>query len=383
MPALKLKPGNRPRVLRGHPWVYATEVQKPLASKYDGEVLECRDAEGYLLGSGLYNSRSQILWRRFSRTKEEMDDRMLERLIKAAVERRGLDAQLARLVWSDSDFLPGLIVDRYGEYLVVQFLTLGMQKREEAVIGCLQSLLRPRGIILRNDAPIRRYEGLESEVRIAVGSEPEPFWIRVGEVEMRLDLSSGQKTGLYLDQRQEYAPVARLCEGKRVLDCFCNQGGFALHACKHGAAKVLGVDLSQDALAAAQENARRGGFRAELRKENAFDFLSSKKLGEWDVVVLDPPPFAKSKAKVADAMRGYKELNLRALKSLSKGGILATYTCSHHVGMEPFMQLVGEAIADAKRDARILRRCFQPEDHPVLPCFPESQYLHGLVLEVW
>ena len=289
-----------------------------------------------------------------------------------------------RLVWSESDDLPGLVVDQFGDTLVVQIQTAAMEKRASLVGDVLAEVLKPAEIIFRNDAPIRRLEGLPLEVHTRSGQTWEPRWVAIDGMEYWLDLQHGQKTGFYLDQRAQHPLVAKYCAGKRVLDAFCNQGPFALHAARAGATKVLGLDSAEDAIAAARRNAERNGVKAEFGVANVFDWLNdASRAGEplWDVIVLDPPPFAKSKSALEGALRGYKEINLRALQRLAPGGILATYTCSHHMQDAELRGVLAGAAADAKRKVRVLEFCHQPSDHPVLVTMMESEYLRGYIVQ--
>lgn len=361
--------------------MFAGEVQELLPETYNGKTVECRDGHGHLLGSGIYNSRSKIVWRKFSRKKTELNAETLRALISKAIARRE-EETARRLVWSESDDLPGLVVDQYEKKLVAQTLTLAMDQRLEEIIAILVSLLQPECVVVRNDIPARKLEGLEEKVFTAHGKEPDADWMRVGEIDFFVDIVRGQKTGFYLDQRKEYATVAHLSEGKRVLDCFCNQGGFALHCVKAGAREVAGIDISADAIEQAQRNAKYNQLDVKFETANVFDYFRGKKTDSWDVIILDPPPFARSKANVEDARRGYKEINLRALQCLPQRGILATYCCSHHVSKEIFRSILSEAAGDARRALRVIRTCTQPSDHPILLNFPESEYLAGFVLEV-
>jgi 23S rRNA (cytosine1962-C5)-methyltransferase len=287
-------------------------------------------------------------------------------------------------VWSESDDLPGVVVDQFGDALVVQIQTLAMDQRRETLGRVLQELVKPAEIIFRNDASIRRLEGLPQEVSTLSGNAWEPRWVKIDGFEYWLDLQNGQKTGFYLDQRTQHAVVARYAAGRRVLDAFCNQGPFALHCAKAGAASVLGLDSAEDAIAQAKRNAERGGVKAEFAVANVFDFFNAPERGDetWDLIVLDPPPFAKSKSALEGALRGYKEINLRAMQRLTPGGILATYTCSHHMQDAQLREVLAEAAADAKRRVQVMQFCHQPPDHPVLVTMPESEYLRGYILRV-
>jgi 23S rRNA (cytosine1962-C5)-methyltransferase len=385
MPAsLKLKPNVKARVLTGHPWVFANEVEQLLPTEHDGEVVECRDRAGRFLGSGIYNSRSQICWRRLSRDVVTLDEAYLQSAVKRALARRGAGAPKRRLVWSESDDLPGVVVDQFGDALVVQIQTLAMEKRRAEIGRVLLELVKPAEIVFRNDASIRRLEGLPQEVSTVSGQSWEPRWVKIDGFEYWLDLQHGQKTGFYLDQRTQHAVVARYAAGRRVLDAFCNQGPFALHCAKAGAASVLGLDSAEDAIAQAKRNAGRAGVKADFAVANVFDFFNAPERGDetWDLIVLDPPPFAKSKSALEGALRGYKEINLRAMQRLTPGGILATYTCSHHMQDAQLREVLADAAADAKRRVQVMQFCHQPPDHPVLVTMPESEYLRGYILRV-
>jgi 23S rRNA (cytosine1962-C5)-methyltransferase len=393
-PALQLKANARARVLRGHPWVFGNEVRELLPGEFDGEAVACRDGSGRFLGTGIYNSRSQIVWRRLSRQRVELDEAFLRAALSRAWERRkdgsGTVPEIGRLVWSESDDLPGVVADRYGDTVVLQTQTLAMERRLGLIQRLLDELLHPAEIIVRNDAPVRRLEGLPLEVRTRTGSPWSPRWMRIDGLEYWLDLQGGQKTGFYLDQRAQHAAVARLVarlapgrpEGVRMLDAFCNQGPFALQGAKAGAGVVRGLDDAEEAVAQARRNAERNGLAAEFLCGNVFDYFTARRDEIWDLIVLDPPPFAKSRGALAGAMRGYKEINLRALRQLAPGGILATYSCSHHVQEADFRTMLAEAAADAKRHVQVLEFCHQPPDHPVLVTMPESEYLRGCILRV-
>ncbi len=403
--SLRLKPNANARVLRGHPWVFTNEVAALLPPEHDGEVVECRDARGRLLGTGIYNSRSQILWRRLGRGRTVLDEAYLREALVRAVARR--DATLTpaavagsgppaggrpaagdhaphyrRLVWSESDDLPGVVVDQFGDALVLQVQTLAMDRRQTALVALLDEIVRPAEIIVRNDASIRRLEGLPLAVSTRSGRPWEPRWAKIDDIDYWLDLEGGQKTGFYLDQRRQHRAVAGYARGRRVLDAFCNQGPFALHCARAGAAEVRALDTAEEAIAQGRRNAERNGLRVEFVAVNVFDYFGERRDEAWDLIILDPPPFAKSKGALAGAMRGYKEINLRAMQRLTPGGVLATYSCSHHVQDADFRGMLAEAATDAKRSVRVLEFCHQPPDHPVLATMPESEYLRGYLLAV-
>ncbi len=383
---LKLKPNAKPRVLAGHPWVFANEVEALLSADQDGEVVECRDRSDRFLGSGIYNSKSQIVWRRFSRDRAILNGAFLRGALSKALERRAMElSSYRRLVWSESDDLPGLVVDQFADTLVVQIQTLAMEKRAGLIGDLLAELLKPTEINFRNDAPIRRLEGLPLETHTHSGADWSPRWVNIAGIDYWLDLQAGQKTGFYLDQQAQHLLLAKYCAGKRVLDAFCNQGPFALHAAKGGATATLGLDSAEEAIAQARLNAERNGVSAVFAVTNVFDWFNDPvRAGEpkWDVIILDPPPFAKSKSALEGALRGYKEINLRAMQRLNPDGILATYTCSHHMQDAELRGVLAAAAADAKRKVQVLEFCHQPTDHPVLVTMPESEYLRGYVLRV-
>ncbi|MBI2498459.1 MAG: class I SAM-dependent rRNA methyltransferase [Opitutae bacterium] len=382
--SLKLKPNVRSRVLDGHPWVFANECEALLPADHDGEVVECRDRTGRLLGTGIYNSRSQIVWRRLSRDRVAPDEAYLRGALGRALTRRAGLGDFKRLVWSESDDLPGVVVDQFGATLVAQIQTLAMEKRAALLGDLLAELAQPAEIIFRNDANIRKLEGLPVEVHTRSGAAWEPRWVNIDGLDYWLDLQGGQKTGFYLDQRLQHAAVARHAPGKRVLDAFCNQGSFALHCAKAGAATVLGLDSAFDAVGQAKKNAAQNGLQADFQGVNVFDWFTAQRdaAPAWDLIILDPPPFAKSKSALAGALRGYKEINLRAMKALVPGGVLATYTCSHHMQDAQLREVLAEAAADAKRRVHVLEFCHQPPDPPVLVTMPESEYLRGYILRV-
>jgi 23S rRNA (cytosine1962-C5)-methyltransferase len=382
--SLKLKPNANSRVLAGHPWVFANECVELLPATADGEVVECRDAKGRFLGTGIYNSKSQIVWRRLSRDRVALDAAYLRTALARAVAARAGAGEFKRLVWSESDDLPGVVVDQFGDTLVAQIQTLALERHSALISDLLAELVRPAEIIFRNDANIRKLEGLPVEVHTRSGAAWAPRWVRIDGLDYWLDLQGGQKTGFYLDQRPQHAAVAKYAPGKRVLDAFCNQGSFALHCARAGAASVRGLDSAFDAVGQAKKNAERNGLAAEFVAANVFDWFTAQRdaAPAWDLVILDPPPFAKSKSALEGALRGYKEINLRAMKALAPGGVLATYSCSHHMQDAQLREVLAEAAADAKRRVHVIEWCHQPADHPVLVTMPESEYLRGYILRV-
>ena len=379
----------RSRILHGHDWVYTSEVLKVWGNPEPGSIIAVKDGKDRMLGSAIYNPKSQIIARRFSRQRQELDADFFRRRISQAIryrEKRGVTAAAARLVWSESDGLPGVIVDRYGDHLVLQTLTLAMDMRRDLIVAALVELLKPASIIERNDAPVRVAAGMEQRTGVLHGEAPAPFAVTLDGIEFEVDLMRGQKTGLYLDQIGSYTTVAAHARGRRVLDCFANQGAFALAAAKAGAASVLAIEISEDACSNIRRNALRNKLTVDVRAENVFDFLKGADMGgdrePFDLIVLDPPSFTKNKGKLEDALRGYKEIHLRALKLLAPEGMLATFCCSHHVRRELFLDAINEATVDAKRTLRQIATFSQAPDHPIIPTLPETEYLKGFLFEL-
>ena len=384
MAGIVVKP--RARILHGHDWVFSSEVLKVFGNPADGNVISLKDGRDRLIGSAIYNSKSQIVARRFSRRRQDLDVDFFRRRIAQASEyrdRRGVDPKLRRSVWSESDGLPGVIIDRYGDHFVLQTLTLAMDTRKDSVTTAMVDLFGDVAIIERNDAPIRRAEGLELHKGVLRGTASK-VTIEIEAVKLELDLLHGQKTGFYLDQRHNYGIVAGYARNLRVLDCFANQGAFALTCARAGAADVTGVEDSAENIAAAKRNGARNDLKTLWIEQDVFRFLrTAEKAGaHYDLIVLDPPSFTKARSGLRDALRGHRELHMRAFKLLSKDGLLATFSCSHHVSDAAFSETITDALADARRSARRLRRFEQAPDHPVLPTIPETEYLRGFLLEM-
>ncbi|MGC6464668.1 MAG: class I SAM-dependent rRNA methyltransferase [Akkermansiaceae bacterium] len=382
MPGLIIKP--RSRIFHGHEWVYASEIQKTFGNPDPGDVITLKDFKDRPLGSAIYNPKSQIVARRFSRRAQKLDQEFFTRRIGQAIQYReslDLDTSLSRLVWSESDGLPGIIVDRYGDHLVLQTTTLAMDQRKALITSALVELCEPASITLRNDSPMRKAEGLESEITMLHGEHPSPFTVEHQGSVFEIDPANGQKTGLFLDIMEAYPDVARLATGKKVLDVFCNQGGFSLACARAGASSVLAVDISEDATAATRRNAELTGVEITTETANAFDFLR-KHEETYDLIILDPPSFTRNKKTVKDAMRGYKEIHLRALKMLNHDGILATFCCSHHATRELFLKSLQDAAVDGKRTLRLLQSHSQRLDHPIIATLPETEYLKGFTCQL-
>ena len=384
MAGIVVKP--RARILHGHDWVFSSEVLKVFGNPTDGDVISLKDGKDRLIGSAIYNSKSQIVARRFSRRRQDLDLDFFRRRIAQASEyrdRRNVDAKLRRAVWSESDGVPGVIIDRYGNHLVLQTLTLAMDIRKDSITASIVDLFGDVVIIERNDAPVRNAEGLELRTGVLRGT-PSQIAIEIEGVKLEVDLLHGQKTGFYLDQKHNYEIVAGYAGDRRVLDCFANQGAFALTCARAGAADVTAVEENSANIAAAKENAAHNGLKTRWVEQDVFQFLraAEKADAQYDLIILDPPSFTKTKSGLRDALRGYRELHMRAFKLLSKDGLLATFSCSHHVSDDAFSQTITDALVDARRSARRVRRFEQAPDHPVLPTIPETEYFKGFLLEM-
>ncbi len=386
MAGLIVKP--RARILHGHDWVFSSEVLKVFGNPADGDVISLKDGRDKLIGSAIYNSKSQIVARRFSRQRQDLDLDFFKRRIAQAAEyrdRRTINPNLRRIVWSESDGLPGVIVDRYGEFLVLQTLTLAMDHRKELIVEAIVDLFGANTIIERNDSGVRKAEGLEMRAGVLKGAATAgAITIAIDGLQFEIDLLHGHKTGFYLDQAANYSILAGFASGRRVLDCFANQGAFALACARAGAADVAAVEESEENVAAGKKSAERNGLKMRWIEQDVFGFLrGAEKAGaEYDLIVLDPPSFTKTKSGLSDALRGYRELHVRAFKLLSKDGLLATFSCSHHVNETAFEKTIADALVDARRSARRLRRFEQALDHPVLPTIPETEYFKGVLLEM-
>ncbi len=388
-----LKPGEQEDLRRGRRWVYANEVAAVAGDPAPGDVVDVLDASRRFLGRGYYNPRSLITVRLLTHEDEPVDAAFFRRRLEAAWAYRrrafaGREERLraCRVVFGEADSLPALIVDRFGDVLSLQTLALGIDRWKETIAGLLAELLAPAAIVERNDAPVRDLEGLERRVGLLRGDLPAQVTVVEEGVEFAVDVLGGQKTGHFLDQLDNRVAARGLCAGGRVLDAFAYTGGFGLHAAWAGAREVVLVDDSEAALALAAANARRNGVaeRVTTRRANAFDELRRlAAAGErFDVVILDPPAFAKSRSAREGALRGYKEINLRAMKLLPPGGVLVTASCSSHIDEEEFVAVVHAAAADAGRLVRLIERRGAGRDHPVLLGAPETRYLKCLICEV-
>ena len=398
LPTVLLKPGDADRVVAGHPWIYQGSILRLTHPAPDGGLVQVKDHRQRFLGVGFFNSRSKIHVRMLAPERVAVDEAFFEQTIRAAiaVRRKHLpDATCFRVVNAESDFLSGLVVDKYEDVLVLQTSSLGMDQRKPMIIGALQRIFSPRAILERNDISSRKFEGLSDANGVIAGEFDGRLEVRLNQLRFEVDLVGGQKTGLYLDQQVNYQNVAGLIArspGAQVLDCFSFSGGFALHAARAGAAQVHGIDQSEEAVAAAARNAAANGLAANCSFEAAtvFDWLKAQTIAKphekiiprFDGIILDPPSFTRNRAAVPDALRGYKEIHLRAVKLLKTGGTLATFCCSHHVNAATFQDVILAAAFDARRMLRRVTAYSQSPDHPVIPAIPETEYLKGFAFEV-
>ncbi|MBL8967546.1 MAG: class I SAM-dependent rRNA methyltransferase [Spirochaetaceae bacterium] len=398
-----LKPKEDLRLRAGHPWVYDNEIARVEGEPAAGGDVDIYDARLQPVGSAFWNPASKIRGRIYSRQPRPADEAFfVEAFGRALAWRRRFfdpETQSLRLVFGEADGVPGLIVDSFvgaaesaagaagakGRWLSAQFLALGVETRKAEILAALAKVIPNDGVFERSDAPVRKYEGLPPATGLAAGAVPERIVIAENGLSFAADLAGGQKTGWFLDQRSNRAAAARFAKGKRVLDAFCNAGGFGLAAAAAGAESVLAVDASADAVAAVLANAGRNGLadRVKAEEANAFDFLRGLERAKerFGLIVLDPPAFAKNRAAVEGAHRGYKDLNLRALKLLEPGGILVTCSCSHWFGPERFQAMLEEAARDAGRRLRLVEERTQDLDHPIVTGYGESRYLKCTIVE--
>ncbi|MFN0105058.1 MAG: class I SAM-dependent rRNA methyltransferase [Bryobacteraceae bacterium] len=384
-PSLRIQRRAADRLAAGHVWVYASDVDRPENAK-PGETVTVLDPRGLPLGTAHFSASSQIALRLFSNQVEPLDEAFFRaRLVAVIAHRRKTvrNSNAYRLVFSEADRLPGLIVDQYADTLVLQTLTQGMDRAQPLIVQLLEELLAPRGIWERNDAQVRTKEQLPFRSGPLAGAPSPTVEVVMNGIIFRADLASGQKTGVYLDQRENYLAAAGWAHGE-ALDCFTSTGGFALHLAKT-CSTVDAVDSAANALAAADGNRQRNGIgNVRFLEADVFDLLANYRSAarRFQTIVLDPPAFAKTKSALDGAGRGYKEINLRALQLLEPGGILVTCSCSHHVSEAMLLETVVAAAQDSRRTLRLLERRTQASDHPILPAIPETLYLKCLILEL-
>lgn len=389
LPVVHVINGRQKKLLQGHPWVYGNEIERVEGDVTDGGLVRVVDFRGRYMGTGFYNSHSLITVRLLTHRQEEITDALIAGRVRAAcayrrvvLDRPGTDS--CRLIYGEADRLPGVIADRFGGVIVLQVLALGMERYTQVIADALIACEQPDCLLLQNDDAIRRKEGMECFTKVLHGELPGETVIHENGIRLSVDVAGGQKTGYFLDQKDNHLFLRQFCKGARVLDCFSYIGGFALNAAAAGAREVTAVDVSEPAVALIEKNAALNGAQIQAVCANCFDFLRAQvKAGEkYDVIVLDPPAFTKAHANMASACRGYKEIALSAMRLLPAGGVLATHSCSYHMPEEVFVNTVLSAAQDLHRQVRIITLRRQDIDHPVLAGYPESYYLKSLWLQM-
>ncbi|MBC7321336.1 class I SAM-dependent rRNA methyltransferase [bacterium] len=383
-----LKKREHINIVRGFPWIYDNEIARIEGDFSPGDIVDIYDISNTFLGRGYINPKSKITVRILTRKDEAIDrDFFFKRIIQAWEYRKNLvDTSSCRVVFGEADMIPGLIVDKFEDVLVIQTLALGIDRFKDIIVDILDEIFQPRGIYERNDVPVREVEGLPQKKGFLKGFFDTKVEIEENGLRIIVDVENGQKTGYFLDQRENRSALKNIVEGGEVLDAFCYTGSFALHAVKFGASKVIAIDSSTSALDIAKKNAELNGFteRIEFIEGNVFDILRDfyKSRRTFDVIILDPPAFAKSQRHIEGAIRGYKEINLRAIKMIRDGGFLVTCSCSQHITPEIFQEIINSAMIDANRILRLVEFRTQAKDHPILLSYPESLYLKCGIYQV-
>ena len=389
LPVVHVINGRQKKLLQGHPWVYGNEIERVEGEIVDGDLVTVVDFRGRYMGTGFYNSRSLITVRLLTHRQEEITDALIAARVRAAcdyrrfvMQREGTDS--CRLIYGEADRLPGVIADRFGGVIVLQVLALGMERYTQVIADALIACEQPTCLLLNNDDAIRIKEGMTCFTKVLHGELPGETIISENGVKLAVDVRGGQKTGYFLDQKDNHLFLRQFCRDARVLDCFSYIGGFALNAAMGGAREVTAVDISESAVELIRRNAALNGAQINAVCANCFDFLRAQvKAGEkYDVVVLDPPAFTKAHANMANACRGYKEIALSAMRLLPAGGVLATHSCSYHMPEDVFVNTVLSAAQDLHRQVRVITLRRQDIDHPVLAGYPESHYLKSLWLQM-
>lgn len=398
LPTVLLKRGEADRIVAGHPWVYHSAIDRVTTEVENGAIVQVKDHRQRFIGIGFYNAQSKINVRVIAHERVAINQGFFEARIGAAlsVRRKVMpDATSFRVVNAEADLLSGLIVDKYEDIAVIQISALGMEVRKREIVAAVQKLLSPRAIVERSDVASRKFEGLPEANGVIAGETDGKVKVTLNGLAFETDLLAGHKTGLYLDQQQNYRLFAEILQrspGGNVLDCFSFLGGFALHAARAGAANVQGIDQSAEAVAMAQHNAAANSLseKCAFTEANVFDWLKAQMparqheriIPRFDVIVLDPPSFTRNRASIPDALRGYKEIHLRSLKLLKPGGLLFTYCCSHHIPGPLFQDAILSAAYDSRRLLRRVAVFTQGPDHPVVPSIPETEYLKGFAFEL-
>jgi 23S rRNA (cytosine1962-C5)-methyltransferase len=386
MIALHLKQKEDRRIVRGHPWIFSNELKELPKDLIPGEITDVLDSSGKFVCRGYVNPRSLIAVRILTRHKETIDREFLRGRIAAAREHRKAFGfgESYRAVFSEGDGLPGLIVDKYADTLVIQSLTAGIDRMLEDVLAVLEDQYSPKAVVLRNDSGSRELEGLVQEKSVVRGEVAGPISIEESGITYLVDVLEGQKTGFFFDQRENRLALKDYVRNRRTLDCFCYVGAWALSAERFGAPEVIGIDSSEKAINLARSNAARNNAAVTFKTADVFEELRmlEKSRERFGCIILDPPAFVKSRSKVREALKGYKEINLRAMKLLDSDGVLVTCSCSHHIDQELFREMLIDAAYSAGKRARILEMRSQARDHPILLAAKETQYLKCAILAI-
>ncbi len=385
----RLRSGRKGIVRPRHPWIFKSQLLKTDPAIKPGNIISVTDAKGGFIGRGYYNPKSEIVIRLLTFIDEPIDSAFFHKRIAQAVDKRkNLSAvtNAYRAVFSEADSLPGLIVDIYNDTVVFQALTLGIDKFKSEITDAIDDILKPKYIYEKSSSPFRRLEDLK-EITGWWGDEGKGLVeIFEGKAKFLVDIVNGHKTGFYLDQRKSRMALESIAKGRKVLDLFCYTGGFSVSAAVYGAKSVLGADIKEDWLLLARENARLNGIgeKTEFIKGGSFEILKNinNSAEKFDIIILDPPSFLKSRESIVAATKGYKELNALAMKALSDGGVLATFSCSHNMPNELFSKMIDEAAARAGKKFTIIKRCHQAQDHPIVRSIPETEYLKGYFLKI-
>lgn len=382
-----LKKGEEKRIMEGHPWIYANEVMKIVGKDKQGSIAKVYADNGKFIGQGYINHLSKIIVRMLSNDEREIDEQFfMDRINSANRMRQSLNGfqDSARIVFGEADGLPGLVVDKYADYLVIQVLTYGIEIRKDIIINVLKTIFNPKGIYERSDVPIREKEGLEQFKGLLFGEIPDRVEILENGVKMSVDVINGQKTGHFLDQKENRAAIAPYVKDKKVLDCFSHTGGFAMHACKYGAKEVIATDISEHAIESIQANAKLNGYNVATECVDVFEYLRNLKRDnvKFDTIILDPPAFTKSRDSIDDAIRGYRDINIQALKAINHGGYLISCSCSHFITSEMFIDMLKSAALSVGVKVRLLELRMQSRDHSMLLGSEESMYLKCAILYI-
>jgi 23S rRNA (cytosine1962-C5)-methyltransferase len=384
-----LKTGEQKRIVNGHRWVYDNEVERIEGSYKPGDIVDVYDFKGRFVGRGFINPNSKIIVRLLSNSQEDIDREFFRKRIQWAWDYRKLtaDVNCCRVIFAEADFMPGLVVDKYGDYLVIQSHALGIDIHMDTIVELLDEIVKPKGIFERNESTVRKLEGLEQRKGFLKGKFDTTFVIEENGIKLWVDIENGQKTGYFLDQKENRASIAPFVKDARVLDCFSHTGSFAIHACNYGAKEAISVDISDYAVDTIRKNVALNGFDDKITalQGDAFEVLKELqgKGEKFDVVILDPPAFTKTQKAVKGAMRGYKDINLRGMKITKDGGFLVTCSCSHYMTSDLFMEVIKDAAKDAKRTLRQVEFRTQSKDHPILVNAEESLYLKFAIFQVF